>query len=397
MQFDFDTMLDRSEVISIKWSPEELHQGSGGRDVIPMGIADMDFRVAPAVAEAMQRRAAHETYGYAYPSPEFLQACVDWQKRRNGWEIRPEWISYTPGVNPALVYAIEMWSEPGDGVILQSPVYYPYYDFVRYTGRRIVLNRLTEEDGRYGIDYDDLERLAADPKTKVLLLCSPQNPTGRCWRREELERLGRICVDNGVKIAVDEIHSDLILGPEPFVPFATVSDEFLPHCIICTSPSKTFNLAGLLISDIIIPDDGVRAAFLRKLEPYYLWPGVFGSAAQIAAYTEGEAWLEALLVYLRGNAEYMRSFLAENLPAVRFRIPEATYLGWLDFRALGLNNEALRRRMIDVAGVGTDDGPMFGLCGEGDGFQRLNFACPRARLSEALGRIAEAFPEARQG
>lgn len=393
MKYDFDEMIDRTRAISIKWAREQREQMYGEADILPMGIADMDFKVSPAIAKAVRERAAHETYGYSYAADMYLQACVDWQRRRNGWEIRPDWIVYTPGVNMALVCAIEMYAEPGENVIIQSPVYYPYYDYVQKTGRHIVLNALVNRDGRYEMDFDELEALAKDPKTKLLLLCSPHNPVGRAWTKEELTRVGRICIDNGVRIAVDEIHSDLVYAPHKHVPFASISQEFAEHCIVCTSPSKTFNLAGLLVSDIIIPDDKIREAFRQKMQPYYLWPGNFGAAAQIAAYNESEEWLEELLVYLKGNAEYMAGFLAERLPKVRMRIPEATYLAWLDFRAFGLSNEELWNRMLHKAKVATDNGPIFGLKGEGDGFQRLNFACSRARLTEALEQIAAAFQE----
>ena len=391
MKFDFDQRIDRTQSISIKWSPELRQQMYGERDIIPMGIADMDFKTAPAVAEAIQRRAAHETYGYGYPAPEYLQACADWQKRRNHWDVKPEWIVYTPGVNMALVCAIEMYTQPGDNVVIQSPVYYPYYDYVRGTGRNVALNALVNREGYYEINFAELEALAKKPETKLMLLCNPHNPVGRAWTKEELERVGRICLDNGVMIAVDEIHGDLVLPPYRHTPFATVSEELAQHCIVCTSPSKTFNLAGLLVSDIIIPNDAIREAFCKKMAPYYLWPGNFGAVAQIAAYTEGEEWLEALRAYLKENAEYIAAFITERMPQVKYRIPEATYLAWLDFRALGMSDEALWRFMRHEAKVATDNGVMFGLNGEGSGFQRLNFACPRSQLSEALNRIADAL------
>lgn len=391
MKYDFDGMIDRTKATSIKWSPEQVRRMYGETDIIPMGIADMDYKVAPAISKAVLERAAHETYGYSYADEAYLQACVDWQKRRNGWEIQPEWIVYTPGVNMALVCAIELYAGPGDNVIIQSPVYYPYYDYVQKTGRSVALNPLVNHDGHYEVNFTQLEELARDPKTKIMLLCSPHNPVGRVWTREELERIGRICIDNGVMVAVDEIHSDLVYAPNRHIPFASISREFAEHCIVCTSPSKTFNLAGLLVSDIIIPSDRIRAAFQRKMDPFYLWPGNFGSAAQIAAYTQGEPWLEELLAYLRGNAGYIAEFIAARMPRVKYRIPEATYLAWLDFRALGLSDAELWDRMLHQARVGTDNGPMFGLNGEGSGFQRLNFACSRTRLTEALERMAGAF------
>lgn len=388
MKYNFDRPIDRTREISIKWSPQLRRQMFGADDVIPMGIADMDFETAPAVAQAIQRRAEHRTYGYAYPSPEYLQACVDWQKRRNGWDIRPDWILYTPGVNMALVCGIELYTQPGDRVIVQSPVYYPYYDYIRRTGREVAFNPLVEREGRYEMDFDGLEHLAKDPRTKFMILCSPHNPVGRCWTRQELERVGRICLEHGVMLAVDEIHGDLILNGQ-FVAYGTLEEELVQRCIICTSPSKTFNLAGLLVSDIIIPNDQIRADFQEKLAPYYLWPGSFGAAAQIAAYEQGEDWLEQLLAYLRGNAQYIGEFIAERMPRVKYRPPEATYLAWLDFRDYGMDREQLWDFMCHKAWVATDDGPKFGPNGEGDGFQRLNFACPRQQLTKALERIAQ--------
>lgn len=391
MKYNFDHMIDRTQAVSIKWAPDQRMRMYGTTDVIPMGIADMDYKVAPVITQAVQERAAHGTYGYSYATEEYLMACVNWQKRRNNWDIRPDWIIYTPGINMALVCAIEMYAQKEDNVIIQSPVYYPYYDYVTKTGRNVVLNPLVNADGHYEINFQELETLAKDPRTKIMLLCSPHNPVGRVWTRGELERTGRVCIDNGVMIAVDEIHSDLVYAPNRHIPFAAVSEEFAQHCIICTSPSKTFNLAGLLVSDVIIPNDQIRAGFRQKMAPYYLWPGNFGTVAQIAAYNQGEDWLEELLVYLQGNARFMADFLAARLPQVKFCMPEATYLAWLDFRAFGLDKEALWNRMLHKARVATDNGPMFGLKGEGDGFQRLNFACSRARLEEALNRIADAF------
>ena len=392
MEYNFDRPIDRTREISIKWSPQLRRQMFGADDVIPMGIADMDFETAPAVAQAIRRRAEHGTYGYAYPSPDYLQACVDWQKRRNGWDIRPDWVLYTPGVNMALVCGIELYTQPGDRVIVQSPVYYPYYDYIRRTGREIAFDPLVEREGRYEMDFGALERLARDPRTKFMILCSPHNPVGRCWTREELERVGRICLEHGVMLAVDEIHRDLILDGQ-FVAYGTLEEELVQRCIICTSPSKTFNLAGLLVSDIIIPNDQIRAAFQEKLAPYYLWPGNFGAAAQIAAYDQGEDWLEQLLVYLRGNAQYIGEFIAQRMPRVKYRPPEATYLAWLDFRDYGMDRAQLWDFMCHKARVATDDGAKFGPNGEGDGFQRLNFACPRQQLTQALERIAQALDQ----
>ena len=391
MEFNFNERIDRSKTISIKWSPEQLKRMYGESDIIPMGIADMDLKTAPCVSEAVCRRAAHETYGYGYASREFLSSCAGWQSRRHGWAVDPEWITYTPGVNMALVCAVEMYTRPGDGVIIQTPVYYPYFDYVRGTGRHIAANPLINRGGRYEMDFDALEALARRPDVRLMLLCSPHNPVGRVWSREELERVGRICIDNGVMLAVDEIHSDLVYRPGRHIPFASISEEFARSCIVCTSPSKTFNLAGLLVSDIIIPDGNIREAFRAKLAPYYIWPGNFGAAAQIAAYTQGEAWLDALLGFLDGNARYIEGFIAAHMPSVRFRRPEGTYLAWLDFGALGMGDDGLWSFMLHEARVATDNGVMFGTGGEDSGFQRLNFACPRPQLEAAMERIYTAL------
>lgn len=388
--FDFDTLIDRSNTISIKWSSSLRQKMYGDRNVIPMGIADMDFKCAPSIVEAINKRAAHETYGYGFSSEEYLEACVNWQKKRNHWKIEPDWITYTPGINMAIVVAVEMFTEPGEKVIIQSPVYYPYYDYVTYKERQIAFNPLLNKDGRYEMDFAGLEKIASQKDTKMLILCSPHNPVGRCWKKEELEMVHEICERNNVKVVVDEIHSDLILGENKFTPYATISENAADNCIICTSPSKSFNLAGLLVSDIIIPNEEIRKEFRYRMAPYYLWPGSFGSVAQIAAYNEGEAWLEDLLIYLRNNALFLDKFLKENLPMVKYRVPEATYLAWLDFRAYGLSTQELKTLIHQKAKVATDDGTMFGPNGEGDGFQRLNIACPRSLLEKALNQIANA-------
>lgn len=390
MQYDFETLTDRRGAGAAKWDMMYAKKKNVGEGIVPLSVADMEFSIAPEIRAALAAYVQEQIPGYAAAPEGFAESVCAFLRRRHGIEAAPEELIQTPGVVYALPRAIRALTEAGDGVILFTPVYYPFYRAVRHAGREIRSCPLRYENGRYSIDFDLFERLAAEERTTALLLCSPHNPVGRAWTKEELERIGRICIDNGVMIAVDEIHSDLVYAPHKHIPFAAISEEFAQHSIICTSPSKTFNLAGLLVSDIIIPSDSIRAAFREKMEPYYLWPGNFGSVAQIAAYNESEDWLEELLAYLKGNAEFLAEFLAQRMPQVKYQIPEATYLAWLDFRALGLSNEELWDLMIHKAKVATDNGPMFGLHGEGDGFQRLNFACSRARLTEALNRIADA-------
>ena len=389
--FDFDTLIDRSSTISIKWSSSLRQKMYGDSNVIPMGIADMDFKCAPSVVAAINKRATHETYGYGFSSEAYLDACVNWQKRRNHWMIESDWITYIPGINMAIVVAVEMFTEPREKVIIQSPVYYPYYDYVTYKGRQIAFNPLLNKDGRYETDFSELEKIASQKDTRMLILCSPHNPVGRCWEKDEPKMVHEICERNNVKVVVDEIHSDLILGKNKFIPYATISENAADNCIICTSPSKSFNLAGLLVSDIIIPNEKIRKEFRYRMAPYYLWPGSFGSVAQIAAYNEGETWLEALLTYLQGNALFLDKFLKENLPKVQYRVPEATYLAWLDFRAYGFSTQQLKTLIHQKGKVATDDGTMLGPNGEGDGFHRLNFDCPRGLLEKALNQIAYAI------
>lgn len=391
MKYDFNQMLDRESTISSKWSKEARISWFGKEDIIPMGIADMDLASAPAVVDAIKKRAEHPTYGYGYPSKEFNESVAAWQKKRNGWDVKPEWNVYTPGVNMAIMSAIEMTCEPGDRVIVQDPVYYPYHDFVKSAGCSFAHNSLVNNDGYYEINFEQLEEQAKDPRTKAIIFCSPQNPTGRCWTKEEIERLGRICIDNNVLVIADEIHSDLVLPPNKHVVFAKISEEFANNSIICTSPSKTFNLAGLLISDIIIPNDELRAKFVKKLSPYYLWPGTFGTVAQLAAYKDGDEWLDALLEHLKSNSEYIEEFLAENLPKIKYKKPEATYLAWLDFKEYGYTTDELDNKLLNEACLALDFGAKFGLNGEGDGFARMNFAVPRPLLEEALERLKKAF------
>ena len=389
MKYNFDEMIDRTQAASIKWAVKQRERMFGEKDILPMGIADMDFQTAPAIARAVQKRAGHETYGYCYPSDEFLQACVDWQRRRNGWEIRPDWIVFTPGVNMALVCAVEMYAAPGDQVIIQSPVYYPYYDYVEKTGRKIVLNALVNRGGHYEINFEELEELARDPQTKVMLFCSPHNPVGRAWTREELERVGRICIDNGVMLAVDEIHSDLIFHGKHHTVTASISPEIANRIITCVSATKTFNLAGLQASTTIFPNAEMKQTFDK------FWQGLevhrnnaFSSVAMEAAYREGEEWLEQLLEYISGNFDYVCDYCAKYIPKIKPNRPDATYLMWLDCRDLNMTNEELRDFFIYKAKLGLNEGYTFGR--SLSGYMRLNVACPRATLEKAMDQLKAA-------
>ncbi|MND84941.1 Cystathionine beta-lyase PatB [compost metagenome] len=388
-RYNFDEMIERSGTDSIKWSKKHLKDNFGDEDSIPMWIADMDFKVAQPIIEAMTQRAQHGIFGYGHKSDNFLEAAVNWHKRRNDWDITKEWILFTPGIIPALNFIVDVFSNPGDKVIIQSPVYYPFYNIINNNGRHIANNPLVLNNGRYEMNYAELEKLAQDSRTKLMFLCSPHNPVGRVWTLEELQRVGEICVKNDVLVISDEIHSDLIYKPNRHIPFAKVSEEFRMNSIICTSPSKTFNLAGLHVSDIIIPNEKLREELDHKLRTIDIDPGSFAAVAQIAAYNQGEEWLEQLIVYLQDNLALIKAFLNERLPRVKMINPEGTYLAWLDFSDYNFTAAELQQLMQKQAKIALDDGYIFGDGGEQ--FQRINFACPRAILQKALERIAAAL------
>ncbi len=388
--FDFDRIIDRRGTHSYKY--DGLQKVFGTDDVLPMWVADMDFAVPPAVSEALRRRAEHPIYGYTFRPEEYYRSIVDWIGRRHGWQVEREWIRYSPGIVPAINLAVQGFTAPGDGVILQSPVYHPFFYAVNLNDRKLLNNPLREEGGYYRMDFDDLAGKAKE--AKLLLLSNPHNPVGRSWDEDELRTLGEICVENDVLIVSDEIHADLTLPGHRHVPLASLSEEIAARTITCMAPSKTFNLAGLSTSSVIISDPEIRKRFEEVVERLHIGGGnLFGMEASIAAYTHGEPWLDALLEYIRGNVEYARTFLAEKMPEVTLSPVEATYLLWLDFRRTGMGAEELKRFMTEEAKVGGNDGAMYGPGGEG--FVRLNVACPRTIVEEAFERIYQALKKRR--
>jgi len=401
MKYNFDAEVDRKGTDSVKWefvqhadNPFRLAHTDrffGENRVLPMWVADMDFRSPGPVIEALVARAQHGIYGYTAPTDGFYQSVVNWMRRRHGWEIAPEWICITPGVVPAINMLVRTFLAPGDRVLVQSPVYYPFYSAVENNGGEIITNPLVYAGGRYQMDFADLERKAKDPRVKMVILSSPHNPVGRVWTRDELRRFGEICMQNDVLVVSDEVHGDLIHRGSVFTPFAQISPDFARHSISCTAPSKTFNLAGLQISCIVIPDDGLRFRFEKTLQSNGLGlvAGSFGVVALQAAYDHGEAWLEQLLDYLGANLAYLETYVAEKIPQMSVIRPEGTYLVWLDCRRLGLEKLELKRLILEGAGVYLDEGYIFGP--EGEGFERMNIACPRPVLAEALDRIKNAI------
>jgi cysteine-S-conjugate beta-lyase len=384
--YNFDEIIDRTNTFCEKWDGREEYFGSS--DVLPLWVADMDFRTPDFITNAIIERAKHSVLGYNTIPVSFYQSICNWMRRRHQWQVEPEWLLFSPGIVPALHLAVQAFSQPGEKVIIQSPVYFPFYAAIRNNERELVTNPLVLHNGRYYMDYDDLEK-KIDSKTRMLILCNPHNPGGMAWTKEELLKLSEICIKNNLVIVSDEIHSDLLFEGYKHTPLATVSDEAASHSVTFMSPSKTFNMAGLYTSEVIIPDAALRKQFKRTMSRVRIgMPNAFGIVALQAAYNQGEPWLGELMQYLNDNLALVVDFFEKKIPQIKVIKPEATYLVWLDCRKLGLNNEALRKFFIEKANVGLNNGPDFGPGGEG--FQRLNLACPRAILHEALLRIEQA-------
>ncbi len=384
--YDFDQLPERRGTASYKWDQSKVLFGDP--DILPMWVADMDFQAPAEVVEALEERARHGYYGYTFRTDSYYEAIIDWQRRRHGWEIEKSWISSSPGVVTALSLSIEILSEPGDKVVLQAPVYYPFYDVIRLNDRELVNNPLKLENERFTFDLEDLES-KLDEKTKVLLLCNPHNPGGRVWTKEELKAIGELCVRRGVTIVSDEIHGDLVYRGYKHVPMASVSKEIAEHTITCTAPSKTFNLPGLQTSTVIIANPELRRKYNRRLKALSIhMEGYFGATAMEVCYTHGEAWLEQCIDYLQGNLDELVQFFEEQLPQVKVIRPEGTYLVWIDCRAIAEDAQTLKELMYREAKVAFNEGSTYGK--EGEGFLRVNIACPRSLMREGLKRFAEA-------
>jgi cysteine-S-conjugate beta-lyase len=386
----FDIRIERRGTNSLKWDYNKRMMGE--EDVLPMWVADMDFACPPAVTEALVRRAQHPVYGYPGRPAELYEAVADWFARRFGVTVDTGWLGTVPGVVPGMHIAVEAFTEPGDSVLIQTPVYHSFFYAVESLGRRIVQNPLREENGRYVMDWDGLRQVLDENRPKLFLLCSPHNPVGRVWTREELVRLGQMCAERDIVVVSDEIHADLVYEKGRHVPYFSLPEPLASQSLTLVSATKTFNLAGLTSAFVISPAPRLLQAFrqaARRMGHPFL--NLFGIEATIAAYRHGEPWLDELLVYLKGNAEYIRDFLAERIPEVSMAVPEATYLGWMDFRRLGLSQNELNALVRKRAKLGLHDGTVFGK--EGAGFQRINFACPRVVLEEAMSRLEMALHE----
>ncbi len=380
MTYDFDMIVPRRGTGSYKWdTPEE-------ENVLPMWVADMDFRTAPAIIEALQKRVEHGIFGYAKVPETYYDAVVRWFESRHRWRINPQWIIYTSGVVPALSAVIKALTVPGDKVIVQTPAYNCFYSSIRNNGCELSVNNLIYQDGRYAMDFKDLEAKAADPKAKILLLCNPHNPVGRVWTPEELRRIGDICLRNEVFVVADEIHCELTYEGHDYTPFASLSECFLQNSVTCVSPSKAFNLAGLQIANIIAADKEVRRRIDRAININEVCDvNPFGIIATIAAYNDSGQWLDALRKYLWENYEYLCHFFEEHLPQYSVLPLEGTYLVWIDCRASGIGSDTITLRLQKEQKLLVNSGTMYGPGGEG--FIRLNIACPRILLADGLERI----------
>lgn len=388
--YDFDAVIPRKGTDSVKWDFIPAGDDSVRDDLLPLWIADMDFPCARPIIDALRDRVDGQIFGYSMAySESYLDAVTGWFKTRAGWEIDPAAIKVAPGIVPALGVLIRTLTDAGDGVIIQSPVYYPFSQLIRKNNRKLVNNPLIEEDGRYRMDFDDLEAKAKAPETKLLLLCNPHNPVGRLWTREELSRLADICLKNNVLIISDDIHCDLVRDPSGYTPLSTVNSD--QRIITCTAASKTFNLAGLQISNIVINDPEIQNLWEEEIVGRcgIMGVGAMGIVATRAAYTQGLTWLDQVNAYISDNLRYVEQFVAERLPKARFRMPEGTYFAWIDFREYGYSAEQLEKTMVFRAKVALDEGYIFGK--EGSGFERINTACPRSVLRDCLERMEKAL------
>ncbi|MBD5520806.1 MAG: pyridoxal phosphate-dependent aminotransferase [Lachnospiraceae bacterium] len=381
---DFDTVVDRKNTNCLKYD-FAVERGMP-EDVLPLWVADMDFKTSSYVQDALNRQIEHGIFGYSESKDEYFEAVSGWMKRHHNWEVSKDWLVKTPGVVFALAMAVQAFTDPGDKVLIQLPVYYPFSGVIRGNGRVIVSNTLVYgDDNRYHIDFDDFEKKIVDENIKLFFLCSPHNPVGRVWTKEELIQLGDICYKHHVIVVSDEIHADFAFKGKHQV-FANLKKEYEEITITCTAPSKTFNLAGLQVSNVFIANPKLRKAFCKQIDiAGYSQLNVIGLVACEAAYRHGDEWYEAMLRYVKSNIDFTRKYVEENLPGVTMAEHEGTYLVWLDFRDTGLDVEQLEHMIVHEAKLWLDSGKIFG--DSGKGFQRINVACPRVVLEEALSRI----------
>lgn len=389
MKYNFDQIIDRWNTHSEKWDGMLEHYGT--EDLLPMWEADLDFFVAPKLREAMIKRAEHGVYGYTVREHSFFESIINWQKRRNGWKIEKDWIRNSAGAIPAISVAVNAFTKPGDKVIIQDPVYYRFFNSINLNGRHAVHNTMKYENGEYKIDFDDLER-QIDPRVKLLILCNPQNPVGKVFSKEELLKLGEICLKNDIIIVSDEIYSDIVFSGHKHIPIASLSKELEMNSVTIFGPGKGFNLSGLKATIIAIPNPKLRIAYDFVADGMQIClKNLFSIEAIEAAYNHCEDWLDELIEYLEANRDYMVEYFEKNIPHVKLVKPQGTYIAWIDFNELEMTDEELEKFALEKIKIGFKYGYTFGR--GGSGFQRINFGCPRALLQDGLQRIEKAVRE----
>lgn len=388
MEYSFDKIINRKNTGSLKYDTARQH--GLPEDVLPFWVADMDFQVPKEVIEALVARSQHGIFGYTEPGESYYQVVRNWFYEHFGWETQPQWMVQTPGVVFAIAAAVRAFTREGEGVLIQQPVYYPFGRIIRDNHRRLINNPLVYRNGGYTIDFQDFEAKIVENQVKLFILCSPHNPVGRVWTKEELRRMADICLTHGVIVVSDEIHADFVWPGHRHTVFATLGEEHAQNAVICTAPTKTFNLAGLQVSNIFIPNPELRKKFQQEISKTgYGRLNTMGIVACEAAYAYGREWLEQLKTYLEGNIQLVRTFLQERLPMIHLVEPQGTYLLWLDFSRLGLSESQREELIVHKAKLWFDTGTMFGP--EGAGFERINIACPRPLLQVALERLERAI------
>lgn len=387
MKYDFDKVIDRRGTNCLKYDfAVERGKPEG---LLPLWVADMDWQAPVEIRDSLIETAKRGIYGYSEVKEPYFEAVSNWMKNCHGWEVKSEWLVKTPGIVYAIAAAVRAFTEEGDGVMIQNPGYYPFGQMIRANGRVVVDNTLHEENGRYTMDFENMERQIVQGNVRLFILCSPHNPVGRVWTREELQQAGEICLKHGVPIVNDEIHHDFVFPGHKHIVLSDMDERFCDITVTCTAPSKTFNIAGLQASNIFIPNPQMRAAFQDEIvKTGYSQMNQMALAACESAYRYGRDWLDQLLVYLKGNLDFARDFINSNMHGVKLVEPEGTFLLWLDCRGLGISDDELDDLVVQKAGLWLDGGRMFGP--GGSGFQRINMACPRVTLEEALERLAGA-------
>ncbi len=391
--YNFDKIINRKGTNCLKYD-YAVERGKPA-DVLPLWVADMDFTVSEEITKSLHAAVDHGIYGYTQPKDAYYNAITNWMEKNHNWKTKREWIMKTPGVVFALGAAVKAFTKPGDAVLIQNPVYYPFTNIIRDNDRRVIDNtlvyekRVTEGKSQYSIDYEDFERKIVQENIKLFILCNPHNPVGRVWNREELQYLGEICLRHHVIVVSDEIHNDFVYPGFEHTVFANVDPRFTEFTVTCTAPSKTFNLAGLQISNIFISNETLREAFQKEIDKTgYDEPNALGAVACEAAYRGGQEWLDQLRAYLLENLNFLRAYLQEKIPQIHLVEPEGTYLVWLDCSELGISGKELDQFIVEKAGLWLDGGAMFGPSGAD--FQRVNIACPRATLELALDKLKAA-------